>query len=74
MSNEGIKFLIPIFFKDLNSRNFKEESITENGFGIRLTQERIKLLNQMNKNNPIAISFDKNSEGMVVDLTYKDIC
>ncbi len=57
-----------------NGKGFLKESITENGFGIRLTQERIKLLNQMNKNNPIAISFDKNSEGMVVNLIFKDIC
>ncbi len=57
-----------------NGKGFQKESITENGFGIRLTQERIKLLNQMNKNNPIAISFDKNSEGMVVNLIFKDIC
>lgn len=57
-----------------NGKGFVKEPTTENGFGIRLTQERIKLLNQMNRNNPIAISFDKTKDGMVVNLIFKDIC
>lgn len=57
-----------------NGKGFSNESITETGFGIRLTEDRINLINQINKNNPISISFDNNSEGMVVNLTFKDIC
>ncbi len=57
-----------------NGPGFANSKEHHEGFGIRLTHERIILLNQINKDNPISISFEKKSDGMVVNLIFKDIC
>lgn len=57
-----------------NGSGFNQNELPCNGLGIKLTRERIELLNQLNKLNPIDINFSKKENTMEANLTFKEIC
>ena len=53
-----------------NGKGFSEES--SNGYGIKLTRERIKLLNQVNKEQPVSFDINSAKTGTTVLLSFKN--
>jgi two-component system, LytTR family, sensor kinase len=54
-----------------NGKGFDANAIT-NGMGLRLTNDRIELLNQSLKNQSIKLSFNSISNGTVVNLIFEN--
>ncbi len=53
-----------------NGKGFSEES--SNGYGIKLTRERIQLLNQVNKDQPVSFDINSTKSGTTVLLSFKN--
>lgn len=53
-----------------NGQGFSESIDNKEGFGIRLTRERIQLINQLYKSNPISLKFQKHSDAMLAEIIF----
>jgi len=53
-----------------NGKGFTENS--GNGYGIKLTRERIQLLNQVNKEQPVSFDINSGKSGTTVLLSFKN--
>ena len=53
-----------------NGKGFSEEP--PNGYGIKLTRERIQLLNQVNKEQPVSFDINSAKTGTTVLLSFKN--
>lgn len=69
--NKSGKDLI-VAIKD-SGPGFIEAQENKEGFGIRLTRERIQLINQINKENSISLAFNKTIEAMTAEVIFKDL-
>jgi sensor histidine kinase YesM len=53
-----------------NGKGYSE--VTGNGYGIKLTRERIQLLNQVNKEQPVSFDINSSKSGTTVLLSFKN--
>lgn len=53
-----------------NGKGFQE--LSGRGYGLRLTRERIALLNEVNTEQPITMTIDSGNKGTTVTLTFKN--
>ncbi len=78
--NGMIEIVVTKYNKDLvisiidNGSGFSQDKLTHHGLGIKLTLERIELLNQIDKLNSIDLNFSKKENTMEANLTFKEIC
>ena len=56
-----------------NGQGFIEAQENKEGYGIRLTRERIHLINQINKETSISLAFNKTTDGMTAEVIFKDL-
>ncbi|MFM9911300.1 MAG: sensor histidine kinase [Chitinophagaceae bacterium] len=54
-----------------NGKGFNPLSATD-GYGLKLTEERIRLQNAINKDQPIELSFRSSGEGTILHLLFKN--
>jgi two-component system LytT family sensor kinase len=52
-----------------NGKGFDTQQTTATGFGLKLGRERVALLNQVYKNQPIDLQIDSNTNGTTITIT-----